>query len=85
MNVKINLNKQVVNRADEIIITLHSGAKYLYTGTFQYKLHENGKWSYMDSYNTNMEYIDRMYNINSIHSIELLHKDSNLNRTIYLD
>lgn len=85
MRYNITFNKQIINGAENIIVTLKSGSQYLYTGTFQYKLHEKGSWSYMDSYNTNSEYIDRMFDKHSIKSIDLLFKDSNKNKTIYLE
>lgn len=74
-----------INQAKELIITLKSGAKYLYTGTFQYKLHEKGKWSYMDSYSSNLEYINSMYSLSQIKSIETLHNDSNRNKVFNHD
>ena len=74
--------KNTINMAQCIIVTLKSGKKYLYNGTFQFKLHEES-WGYCDSYNTNREYIDKMYTLSMIENIELLYPDCNMNTILY--
>ena len=85
----MDLNTIKAHRTDinssKIIIVRLEDKSYLYDGTFQFKLHEEGSWGYCDSYESKFEYVISMFFIPSIKSIELLNKDCNQNKTIYSD